>query len=105
MRGIRTRNFNRRATKAGLDEEDLTELIRALVERPDLGAVISGTGGARKVRLRLPGRGKRGGARVIYAIDTCFARRLRQERTGKSLSRGAQGHRRSHSRNRNRLES
>jgi hypothetical protein len=30
--------------------------------------VIPGTGGARKVRIRLPDRGKSGGARVIYAI-------------------------------------
>jgi hypothetical protein len=68
MRVIRPRNFDRRARLAGLDEEDLADLIRALVERPDLGAVIPGTGGARKVRLKLPGRGKRGGARVIYAL-------------------------------------
>ena len=68
MRVIRPRNFDRRARHAGLDEEDLADLIKALVERPDRGAVIPGTGQARKVRLRLPGRGKRGGARVIYAV-------------------------------------
>ena len=27
---------------------------------------MRGTGGFRKIRMRLPGRGKRGGARVIY---------------------------------------
>jgi hypothetical protein len=68
MRVIRPPNFDRRARRAGLDEQDLADLIKALVEQPDLGAVIPGTGGARKVRLRLPGRGKRGGARVIYAV-------------------------------------
>ena len=68
MRLIRSRNFDRRAERAGLDEDDLSELIRLLVERPQLGPVIPGTGGARKVRVRLPGRGKSGGARVIYAI-------------------------------------
>ena len=68
MRVSRPRTFDRRARRAGLDEEDLAELIKALVERPDLGAVIPGTAGARKVRVRLPGRGKRGGARVIYAV-------------------------------------
>ena len=68
MRLIRSRSFDRRAERAGLDEDDLAELIRTLVERPDLGQVIPGTGGARKVRIRLPGRGKSGGARVIYAI-------------------------------------
>src|SRR5712692_10159702 len=68
MRVIRTRNFDRRAKRAGLDENDLTDLIKALVERPLLGAVIPETGGARKVRLKIPGRGKSGGARVIYAV-------------------------------------
>lgn len=68
MKVIRPPNFDRRAKRAGLDEDDLADLIKALVERPDLGAVIAGTGGARKVRVKLPGRGKRGGARVIYAI-------------------------------------
>jgi hypothetical protein len=68
MRVIRTRNFDRRARRAGLDEEDLADLVRVLVERPDAGALIPHTGGARKVRLKLPGRGKRSGARVIYAV-------------------------------------
>src|SRR5688572_20555856 len=68
MRLIRPRTFDRRARWAGLDEDDLAELIRALIERPHLGPVIPGTGGARKARIRLPGRGKSGGARVIYAI-------------------------------------
>jgi hypothetical protein len=30
------------------------------------GAVMPGTGGLRKMRWSMPGRGKRGGARVIY---------------------------------------
>jgi len=33
-----------------------------IVARPDAWPVIAGTGGARKVRIALPGRGKRGGA-------------------------------------------
>jgi hypothetical protein len=33
---------------------------------PDKGDVIPQSGGLRKVRMRLPGRGKSGGARVIY---------------------------------------
>ena len=68
MRVIRPRNFDRRARRVGLDEVGVGDLIRRLVERPDAGAVIPGTGGARKVRVRLPGRGKSGGARVIYAV-------------------------------------
>jgi len=36
------------------------------MERPDVGNVIPGSGGIRKLRWRAPGRGKRGGYRVIY---------------------------------------
>ncbi len=49
-----------------LTDEDYRLLQVALVNRPNLGAVIRGTGGLRKVRWNLPGKGKRGGARVIY---------------------------------------
>lgn len=37
-----------------------------LLENPEAGQVIIGTGGMRKIRVALEGRGKRGGARVIY---------------------------------------
>lgn len=68
MRLIRPRAFDQRAKRAGLDEGDIGEIIKALIERPTLGPVISGTGGARKMRVKLPGRGKSAGARVIYAL-------------------------------------
>jgi hypothetical protein len=41
----------------------------ALANRPELGPVIRGSGGLRKVRWALPSRGKRGGVRVIYFWD------------------------------------
>jgi hypothetical protein len=41
-------------------------LQRDLLKDPKKGAVIPQTGGLRKVRMKLPGRGKSGGARVIY---------------------------------------
>ena len=37
-----------------------------LIEQPDVGALIRGAKGLRKPRWALPGRGKSGGARVIY---------------------------------------
>ena len=49
-----------------LDDEDLRGLQNLLLEKPDRGPVFTGTGGLRKLRFALPGRGKRGGARVIY---------------------------------------
>lgn len=37
-----------------------------LAQAPDAGPVVPGTGGVRKLRVALKGRGKRGSARVIY---------------------------------------
>ena len=50
----------------GLDNESLKVLEEILLENPQLGDVIQGTGGARKMRIQLEGRGKSGGGRVIY---------------------------------------
>lgn len=49
-----------------LSDDEYRQLQSELVTRPDAGAVIRGSGGLRKVRWSAQGRGKRGGARVIY---------------------------------------
>ena len=49
-----------------MSEDDYSQLQSALVIRPDMGDLIPGSGGLRKLRWRIPGRGKRGGVRVIY---------------------------------------
>ena len=49
-----------------LSDKDYAALQRHLVNQPNAGDVIAGTGGLRKVRWTTPGRGKRGGTRVIY---------------------------------------
>jgi hypothetical protein len=49
-----------------LTDEDLRLLQVSLLLKPDQGKVIPGGGGLRKMRWALPGRGKSGGARVIY---------------------------------------
>jgi hypothetical protein len=54
------------ATKKLMDDEERAELVAYLAYNPTVGDVIPGSGGVRKVRWRLEGRGKRGGARVIY---------------------------------------
>ncbi len=37
-----------------------------VAKNPECGDLIQGTGGLRKVRLGIRGRGKSGGARIIY---------------------------------------
>lgn len=62
---IETSVFTRRVT-ALLSDDEYRELQATLVERPKAGPVIPGSGGIRKLRWSASGRGKRGGARVIY---------------------------------------
>ena len=57
--------FSRQAVKL-FDEDQKRALIDFLAANPDAGDEIPGTGGVRKVRFAASGRGKRGGARVIY---------------------------------------
>jgi hypothetical protein len=47
-------------------DEDLRKLQEFLLATPDAGDVIPGSFGLRKLRWSVRGRGKRGGARVIY---------------------------------------
>ena len=47
-------------------DEEFTALQNFLLAQPDAGDLIQGAGGLRKLRWKLQGRGKRGGARVIY---------------------------------------
>jgi hypothetical protein len=42
------------------------ELQKVLILKPDVGKIITGSGGIRKLRWSIPGKGKRGGIRVIY---------------------------------------
>ncbi len=53
-----------------LDEGEYRALQLALLLRPEQGKVIPGSGGLRKLRWRLKGRGKRGALRLIYYWDT-----------------------------------
>ena len=49
-----------------VDDAEYIQFQKGLLRQPDQGNVIPQSGGLRKVRMRLAGRGKSGGARVIY---------------------------------------
>ena len=61
----RLQTFERSASGL-LTEADVMELEIALMLRPEAGALIPSGKGLRKLRRPLAGRGKSGGARVIY---------------------------------------
>ena len=63
---IYTKPFRDSWSYMGLNDDDLKQLEEILLENPQRGDVIQGTGGERKLRFQLEGRGKRGGGRVIY---------------------------------------
>ena len=65
MELIETSVFTRQVT-ALLNDEDYREFQFRLAANPELGPLIRGGGGIRKIRVAAGGRGKRGGARVIY---------------------------------------
>ena len=56
----------------GLDDMDLRMLQEQILLNPQIGDVIQGTGGLRKMRFALPNRGKSGGARVLYVDFVSF---------------------------------
>ncbi len=60
-----TPTFTRQADRLFSDSER-KELIDYLANHPLAGDEIPGTGGVRKLRFAASGRGKRGGARVVY---------------------------------------
>lgn len=62
---VETSVFTRRVLNL-LTAEEYRQLQLALVENPDSGKVIAGSGGLRKIRWSMAGSGKRGGVRVIY---------------------------------------
>jgi len=62
---VETPLFTRRVVEL-LDDDSYARFQAMLIRDPDAGDVIQGTGGLRKIRVAVSGRGKRGGARVIY---------------------------------------
>lgn len=70
-----TTGFEKSWAAMNLGDDELRELQNLLIEDPEAGDVIQGTGGARKVRIPLEGRGKSSGGRVIY-VDVVVRERI-----------------------------
>jgi hypothetical protein len=66
---VETRLFTR-LVQEYLSDDEYSALQQALLQDPEAGAVVSGSGGVRKLRWGVAGRGKRGGLRVIYFLRT-----------------------------------
>ena len=49
-----------------VDDDAYRRFQNELAANPEKGTVVKGSGGLRKVRMRLPGRGKSSGAQVLY---------------------------------------
>ena len=64
---IETKLFTRLVQNYFTDDE-YAALQNSIVANPEAGDVIRGSGGVRKLRWGLAGRGKRGGVRVIYYL-------------------------------------
>jgi hypothetical protein len=62
---IETSVFTRQVQNL-LTDEEYRQLQLALVDNPEMGVIIQGSGGLRKIRWAISGRGKRGGVRTIY---------------------------------------
>ena len=64
---IETKLFTR-LVQNYLTDDEYAALQAFMAADPEVGTVIPGSGGVRKLRWRAAGRGKRGGNRVIYCI-------------------------------------
>lgn len=63
---LTTSTFETQAKRVGLTDDELDAIIWAIAADPESGAVIRGTGGARKLRFAGRGHGKSGGYRTIH---------------------------------------
>jgi len=65
--------FKAEATEL-IGTDGIEQLAVYLIDHPDAGDVIQGSGGVRKLRWAAKGKGKRGGARIIYLYVVIAAR-------------------------------
>lgn len=84
-------SFEKQWKEANLTEDNLRDLELFLCEHPNAGDMIQGTGGLRKLRWSIPGKGKSGGVRTLYVdfatfeqihMIACFRKSVKESLTG-----------------------
>jgi hypothetical protein len=81
--------FKAEATES-IGADGIEAVALHLIDHPDAGDAIPGAGGARKLRWAAKGKGKRGGARIVYLyvavaeriyLLRCYAKNVRTDLT------------------------
>src|SRR5206468_317185 len=81
--------FKAEATEL-IGTDGIEALAVYLIDHPDAGNVMPGSGGVRKLRWGAKGKGKRGGARIIYLyvviaacvyLIRCYAKNVKTDLT------------------------
>jgi hypothetical protein len=62
---LETNAYLSAAKEAGMSEEERIAVVDLIAADPEAGEIMPGCGGARKLRVAKPGKGKSGGYRVI----------------------------------------
>lgn len=62
---IETTAYVAAAKDAGMSDDEMTTVVNTIAANPEAGDIMPGCGGARKLRVAKPGKGKSGGYRVI----------------------------------------
>ncbi|TMV43361.1 addiction module toxin RelE [Thioclava sp. BHET1] len=63
---IQTPTFLAQAKRCGLSDDEIQRIVSVIALDPEAGAIMSNTGGARKLRHAREGQGKSGGFRTIH---------------------------------------
>jgi hypothetical protein len=89
---IETQIFTKRWNDLNLTDDDLKQLQGYILNNPNSGDIIQGTGGLTKLRFALPDTGKSGGARVLYIdfithekvfLINCYSKSMTDSLSGK----------------------
>ena len=71
LKFIELPSFTYALSQLKLGDDFLQELQNRILKDPDIGDIIPGSGGARKIRFKLRNKGSQGGVRIVYIDIVC----------------------------------